>query len=378
MSVQDRILSSASQNDELLSTLAQTDYAPSAIEQNNAYIQSLKDEIQELEKLIRRLQARTAFEKADHEKYRDSTMRRLAYKIGGKKEKFDHKAEKEEKEYFEALQKELKSKRNLDLLKHNLREAEHLNVDLQSIVEEHQDTQNRLDNLYDSIFQGPTPEFPEEDAKEGPRLEAQQAFNALQLRLSTEKQALAILNDTHKFLQRALSDMNEALDASEMDVWGVGGSFADMAERSALSRAQSHVSQVEMLYAQAQRTQPLITPLPHMEVAMDNMMSDVIFDNVFSDMHFHRKIEASNNQMLAVKKVLDIQIQLAKERVTKAQSEVDGVKRVLEGLRSELQAIRAAAFEKIAGGAPPAYMPPPYEAWVCACWVDERWSIVGF
>ena len=362
MSIQDRIISSSNENNELLSTLAETDYAPSAIQQNNTYINSLKDEIKELERVINLLQVRTAYEKADHEKYRNSTMRRLAYKIGGQKEKFESKAEKEEKEYFEALQKELKSKRNLELLVNNLHEAEQMNNDLQSVVNEHRNAQTRLDTLYDSIFEGPTPEFPEEDAKEGPRLQAQQNHDVLQLRLSTESQVLTILHDANKFLQNALGDMNKALNASQMDIWGVGGSFADMAERSALSCAQSHASQVEMLYEQARRIQPTIPPLPQMEVAAGNIISDVLVDNIFSDLRFHHKIEASFNQMLEGKRNIDRQIALARDRVAHTRSEVDNVKRVLESARSELQAVRAAAFEKIAGRAPPAYEPPPYEA----------------
>ena len=364
MSVQDHILFSANQNNELLSVLARTDYAASAIEQNSIYMHSLQKEIEGLENNIQDLQVRVAGAKFDYEEYRNSTIRRLAYKIGGRKEKFNKSLEKEEKEYLEALQQDVESRRNLDLLKQNLYQATETNNKLQFIYKEHQDAQVRLDMLYDSIFEGQTPEFPEEDAKEGPKREAQRRFNMLQLQFSAEEQALAILVDSDKCLQRALLHADEALHGIKSDSQDIANDYLDMTDRSPLSRTRSYVAQAEILHGQARCIVPSIPPLPHIEIAPGDVMEDIMaFDSLFMDIVYemfssaksHREVKDLYTQIGNVQKILDGQIMAARQRVASARPEVDSAKAVLEQLRCELQAIRAEAFRKIAGGPLPGY-----------------------
>jgi len=56
-------------------------------------------------------------------------MRRFAYKISGKKEKFQETATKEEREWLDAVQEELRAKNGLGRLKSNLAEAEKTNAE---------------------------------------------------------------------------------------------------------------------------------------------------------------------------------------------------------------------------------------------------------
>lgn len=110
--IKSRIASSVEQNNRLLKTLSETDYAPPALAQQSVYISSLQKELSELDKRIKHLETITKTELNDHEKYRDSTMKRFTYRLGGKKgqAKFEAKASKEEREYFEAVQAEKAAK----------------------------------------------------------------------------------------------------------------------------------------------------------------------------------------------------------------------------------------------------------------------------
>ena len=189
-------------------------------------------------------------------------------------------------------------------------------------------------------------------------------FNIVSLQLNFENQVHAILLDADKFLQRAIADINEALEASDYDVWGVGGQWADVAERSALGKAQAHASQVEMLISQAQRIQPAVDAIGPMSIAQGNFMSDIMFDNIFSDLAFHDKIQASMVGLQRAQRALKVQISAAGERKARAQSEVDQAKQLLDTRRKELQDMRALAFERVAaGGGLPGYegAPPGYE-----------------
>jgi len=227
-----------------------------------------------------------------------------------------------------------------------------------------------MDELYNQIFQGPTPDIPEEDEKENEVRKARVDFNVIQLVLSTEKQVFAILIDADKFLKRSLDDITEALSASNADLWGVGGTFAEMAESSALSRAQGHVSQLEMLISQAQRIQPEVGHVGGMQIAQQNFMTDVLFDNVFTDLNMREKIRNSQNQLFQAQRRLVGELDAADARQKKVQVELDHSKMVLDGKRKELQEIRNAVFERIAGElystrnmeSPPSYQsdPPMY------------------
>jgi hypothetical protein len=349
---QDRILESSDHNKRILQTLAETDYAIPAMQQNNSYINDLKAEIPVREKNVQVFKNSMSKELYDHEKYRDSTVKRLAYKMGGKKEKFAEKAEKEEREYVAAVQEHFNAQRQLDLLKSSLAAAVKTHNELLAASVVHSQAQTELDALYNSIFAGPTPDFPEEDAKEEPVRRAEGEFREGQLRLSAESQAKSILLDASKFMGQCLADLEEAHQASTMDICGVGGSFADMAERSALSKAQSHASQVEMLIEQACRAQPQIRGIGPLDIAQGNMMSDILFDNIFSDMDFHQKIKKSLAQVIASWEVLQVEIhsQIGRENTMKAK--VARLQSALEVARQDLQDIRARTFESVAGGLP--------------------------
>jgi hypothetical protein len=347
-----RILAAADHNNHLLDVLSRTDYAAPELSQTIEYASGLKAILAKEEKKVQKLVAATVKEHHEHESYRDSTMRRLAYKLSGQKGKFNEKAEKEEREWLEAIQNELQAKRAVEHLKANLVDAEATASRLRAVVDEHQAAQSELDALYNSIFSGPSPEFPNEDFKEGMVKAAKATFEEVQQRLSMEAQAREVLGDAELFMGRCIRNIEDALHASTMDAWGIGGSFADMNERSALAQAQSHASQVEMLVSQARRMQPIIQALGPLNIAQGNLMSDIIFDNVFSDMAFHDKINDSKAQVLGAAARLRHEVQHSEERLGRLKAEVKEKKLALEEKRRELQDERRSVFERISSDLP--------------------------
>jgi hypothetical protein len=153
--------------------------------------------------------------------------------------------------------------------------------------------------------------------------------------------------DADKFLQRAMADIGNALSSSELDMWGVGGSYADITERNALSRTQSLVSQVEMLISQAQRIQPLVSPIPPISIAQGNVVSDIIFDNIFTDYAFHEKIEQSKRELKAAWQRLTMEIQAGQLRQRALKQEVEQAASTLDHARKELQQVRQEAFARV-------------------------------
>ena len=100
-SIQATIQNAAPRNQELLTILSQTDYAPPSLEHQKAYIADLEKDLKEIASRLATLQRQREKELKEHEKYRDSVMKRFAYKVARKKEKFEARASKEEQDYLE-------------------------------------------------------------------------------------------------------------------------------------------------------------------------------------------------------------------------------------------------------------------------------------
>lgn len=100
-SIADQIRAAAARNAELRGILHDNDHAPAALEQQGKYLSDMQAELKRVNAGLQKLEATRKKELKEHEQYRDSVMKRFAYRVSGKKEKFAAKAEKEEKEYFD-------------------------------------------------------------------------------------------------------------------------------------------------------------------------------------------------------------------------------------------------------------------------------------
>lgn len=130
-------------------------------------------------------------------------------------------------------------------------------------------------------------------------------------------------------------------------------------EREALSQAQNNVNATLRHMAEARRIQPQIQELSAINIDQGHMLSDVLFDNIFTDMAQHDRIKASERDIAQAVQQLQGQLQEQQGRVGQAERRLKEAKDGLEGDRKELQRIRVEAFERLAGGES---APPPYQA----------------
>lgn len=362
MSVSAKIHGAAARNTELLRALHETDSAIPDLEAHKRYIADLEREAAACGKKFDELGRKRVAEGKEHAAYRGSVMRRFAYKVGGQKDKFEARAAKEEREYFDALQEEHKAgvmKQNVDAM---LAEAGRAGEELEGKVAAHQAAQAELDGLYESIFAGPTPGLSEEDERERERDAAVQAYREAQSRVEAEAQAVKILSQAQKRFNGALVSMEQALSASRMDMFG-GGVMADMMERNALCQAENQISQARMMVTQAQRSSPLVRDLPTVTIAQGHLMGDVFFDNIFSDAMFHDKIHQSAAEVQRCASALGADLNAARKRCKDLSQGVVQKSAAVQEARMRLQKAREAAFRGITGQAGPEAtavdVPPP-------------------
>lgn len=379
-SIQSKIQEAAEKNNSLLQGLQETDGAPAQLKQQNEYIKDLDHQIASTDQRVKSSRRKAHDELQDHEKYRDSTVRRFAHKISGRKEQFAEKAAKEEKEYFDAIQAQKTAEDELAYVKQLRAEAEIGKVQMVQRAERHSALQAELDALYDSIFAGYTPEFPDEDRKEEACNIAFQQIQDLNQKLERARHVLFLLGQVAHKLSEARNRLDDAYGMSQYDMFG-GGTFASMQKRNYIEQADSSIQQVRMLQQQVKQAAPDIPHLGDMNIRMNSIWSDVIFDNIFTDMEMHDEIKKCIAQVDHAGKTCG-QIVRQRENVERnIQQDVQRMQQTMRQARVELQQAREDAFRRVLGGeqtgvglgspppgetastdAPPPYAPPAYSA----------------
>jgi hypothetical protein len=105
--------------------------------------------------------------------------------------------------------------------------------------------------------------------------------------------------------------------------------------------------------------QPAIRHIGDVNIAQMNFMSNVVFDNIFSDMNLRDRMRNSEAQLRRSEQNLHAELRAADERCESVRLEGNQASVLLDQKRNELHSVRMAAFKRIAQeigqGAPPAY-----------------------
>jgi len=103
MTPTEAIVANAEYHSRLLTSISNLDYVASALEHQAAYVADLENQkVQSAERVLA-LNKRTKKERKEHETLRDSTARRLAHRLTGRKELYEAKESKEERHVFVSL-----------------------------------------------------------------------------------------------------------------------------------------------------------------------------------------------------------------------------------------------------------------------------------
>ncbi len=121
-----------------------------------------------------------------------------------------------------------------------------------------------------------------------------------------------------------------------------------MSENNSLISCERHVHRVEMLIKQAQRIQPAVRNIGDMRIAQMNFMTNVVFENIFSDMQSRDRIKQSETQLKIAQASLAAELKSSRESSLPLQTEFEEAKARLDQKRAELQHVRSRAFERLA------------------------------
>ncbi|KAK0750105.1 hypothetical protein B0T18DRAFT_408232 [Schizothecium vesticola] len=342
-----QIQQAATKHEELIRILAETDHAAPSLNKQKTLIANLEIDIAASDARVAAEEVRRLTELKDHEQYRDSIVRRLAYRATGKREAFEAQAHKEETEYFETLQREHREKETNKALKARLAAAQLAAQALEIQVAHHNEIQQELDQLFEAIFGGRTPGFPEEDERERLLELAVEAHKKASGRVEDESTAVRLLSDAQEHFRSSKIAMKEALSASNRHFF-FNGVIADMIEHSALFRAQMEAMSARNLVLDAQFRSSLVETLPDVVISQDSAVKGNPFSSWVTDTVFQEEIKASAARVEQASAVLDGFMIEAAARLVAVKADFARRERELRDAWCALHKARETAFESLA------------------------------
>lgn len=331
----------AARNAQLLTDLTQTQHAAPALKEQLRFIADLESEIRSSDAKLKSLDQKRRSELADHEKYRDSKINKFFHKATGQREKFSDKAAKEEREYHEVLQQQHEAQNLNDNMRYQLEQALKAKEELENVKMMHDAAQQELDNLYNSIFGGENPGFENEDRLEQAAQQALQHYHDTRVQHEEENHATHMLEQSKVRSREAVARMGDARHYSRGDMMG-GGAYSDMKERDALSKAAVAVETARTFAVRAK-----VDNLPPVKINAGSLMSDMFFDNIFTDMAFHDEIKRGQGEVEMFAAAVSQALDHAKERQLALTGQLQLAEKELERTRNELQSERQRLFEQV-------------------------------
>ncbi|KAG6889689.1 hypothetical protein C0995_015437 [Termitomyces sp. Mi166 len=254
----------------LISAISELDYVPSALKHQTSYVDDLQTRLKQSEAQLKKLSEMTNKERKEHEYLRDSTARRLAHKLTGRKDQFQAMVTKEEREYVEALEKELAERDTYNLLVSMAEEAKREKADLAEKVVRYEALKKELADLYMQVFD----EYPEDDRLEYQVQSTQALHDQIQDTLNAECRVCEILAHADRTMNACEAQVKEALTHSQ--------------------RAQALAKQTESLCKQARNVSPFVESIGPLKIAQG-----VEWDAA------QRRADNAGNQLIEVAQTLE-------------------------------------------------------------------------
>ncbi|KXS14038.1 hypothetical protein M427DRAFT_58034 [Gonapodya prolifera JEL478] len=150
----------------------------------------------------------------------------------------------------------------------------------------------QIDALLERVFNGPTPDFPEEDAYENATNAAYSQYLAASQLLPTTRQVDQLLAQAHGNLSNAIRALQSADQMATVDLFS-DSLFVEMAKQNGMAEARNAATAAQVCLDRARSINPNIPNIGSLHVTQGNFLLDVAFDNVFTDMYIKQKIQKS-------------------------------------------------------------------------------------
>lgn len=241
----------------------------------------------------------------------------------------------------------------LDSYKEQLAEAERVHKALERTETDHKSALLALDTLYESIFAGPTSEFPTEDQHELLIAEADHELKDLRVKGSREQKALQILQQTRPSLQMLMRYMDDAAKLTAQRMQTLGDKRIYEEQEEAVRSAKDTAHQIEVLIKQARKESPDVVchPVKIPDVPYPDEIE--LYPSAVSDntdnflLEFYKALLTAQDDVKSWGKILDQEAMLSVRRREDIEIKVVQAQKDLDDMRMKLREIRQDIFDEI-------------------------------
>ncbi|KAI3324509.1 hypothetical protein HD806DRAFT_47886 [Xylariaceae sp. AK1471] len=304
----DIIYAAAPRNRELLHILSKTKSAVSELTHQQRHFQDLEKQVAQAETRCIALEKTRRKELKDHIRYRDSVVKRFAYRVSGQSVAFDAKAQKEESEYLDVLKEAQSARIELECLVSLRDGASRVRDHLADQVAHHDNAQRELDTLYDALFtEAPALELLDEEILRRRNTDsALEEYHSACVKMDKMECVMNALNVAMEHLYQAATHLDRTFRQSEAHLHdGAIDSWKD--KRILLQSTNVFIRQSASTWKAAKQILPLddfATP-PPVRIAGRFKNRDILDDLSTDRVRFHDIVKAIQAEVTLYHTVLE-------------------------------------------------------------------------
>ncbi|CAF3953656.1 unnamed protein product [Rotaria sp. Silwood1] len=352
MSLEQQIQNESERFQALFNHLSDTQWSEAALPEVKLDLGALQMQARQTKDKINKFNATVDKEYKRLADIKGHGVRHVWYRVRGK---LEQRLDEQEKTWLREFEKCKEEEQRLTVLQEQINSAQQHLHQCESAYEDYVKTKKELGELLEHYFFGVTPSYPDEDAMEQ--------------KLQMEKEHLIILQNQHRILtntfellqkaNRALKVSLEALeDALNMNTFDLfsDSSFADMAVSSYLAKARNASAQAQQFVNEARRLYPSMPHIGDLHIKQDNLVFNVIFDNIFTDMSMRKKIREAIDRISRADAILANILSAMKQKLDKCEADRHTASKNVKRMAAEHFSARIAIVKDII------QPPPPYSA----------------
>ncbi|KAL4872827.1 hypothetical protein BDV12DRAFT_182826 [Aspergillus spectabilis] len=352
--LEDKVFAAKDRHSQILTQLKPIEHAADTLKSHEARLLELQRQLRETNHQLQQIENVTKFRHAKYEKFTDNTNRQLMYRVAGKKADYEARADKRMKDYQSALEREGKIYEERKMLQTKVAEANEERESLRAACEERSHLLEELDYMYGEIFNGRTPECPEEDSQEAETNTARNCYYTLNSKWLKHGVALKHLIDGYSKLSDALESLRRAFSlCSDTDKMGLDEVLADSDHLDSLVEAREQYNQANWLVSRAKCLDYRVKHLPILRIVQPEIIVNLARDNSLCKARFLDMVRKPFNEMKLVEEALMAEINQARSRGETERTRLEEAESEMESAERALRQVREQAFLKIATPPPP-------------------------
>jgi hypothetical protein len=270
-------------------TISESEWAVSALPQITKRLQNAEASVKTTRDNIRKFDKRSKDQLERLQNLKHSSVKRAWYRTTGK---LEERIEEEEKVWLKEYELVQAAKARAEEQEKEVAEAKKLHDQTVQVKNNYVRAQKDLSVLLDQLFTGPTPSFPSEDEIEQSLVSTRQKLDDINVLAKRQQYVTNSLQRALQCLVGALQALQSSLQLNTYDLFSRGG-YADWMVHSALAQARDLAARAQFLISEVRRIDPNVPHLGDIRIEQDNLVFNIIFDNIFTELRVRQIIQDS-------------------------------------------------------------------------------------